>query len=492
MAECVRDLSNIHIDSRDKCAICGKSANLKYCSGCGKVSYCSRDHQIQDWRQHKAKCKKKQLAETDDNPRQTPSAMANVASGMARLAITQEELQDVTSSTARVPSVDLSEPIHAEMKLKSGLFTIIDSNVRDQLTEEPLYIRKKLGIDDSSHNSSVHNIDNTTRNNSTEVDTLKDIATCSTLTNSNNLNTNSRKRNIDAEDVNGTGSSERFILESEDNNIVEPVYESASSSISDSSSGSMMPYFNIMESRNKALSDYVTKCLNAYGVCVIDNFLGDSKGTDILDEVKDLHENGELLSGQLVNASSPKGAVRGDVITWVDGTEPGCGSINSLITSIDAIMVHCERTLGQYHVKGRSKAMVAVYPGNKTYFLRHVDNPTGDGRCVTCIYYLNKNWNSKNDGGLLRIFPEGANKVANVEPKFDRLLFFWSDRRNPHEVLPAYRTRYAITVWYYDEQERRRAVKRFKEQVGDSKSVYPPYGLTDMDDKVVENKAPTT
>ena len=52
------------------------------------------------------------------------------------------------------------------------------------------------------------------------------------------------------------------------------------------------------------------------------------------------------------------------------------------------------------------------------------------------------------DGGLLRIFPEGANQVANVEPKFDRLLFFWSDRRNPHEVLPAYRTRYDKSGFY--------------------------------------------
>ncbi|XP_016113993.1 egl nine homolog 2-like [Sinocyclocheilus grahami] len=109
----------------------------------------------------------------------------------------------------------------------------------------------------------------------------------------------------------------------------------------------------------------------------------------------------------------------------------------------------------------RYQAMVACYPGNGTGYVRHVDNPNGDGRCITCIYYLNKNWDAKVHGGLLQIFPEGRNVVANIEPLFDRLLIFWSDRRNPHEVKPALATRYAITVWYFDAKERAEAKEKY-------------------------------
>ena len=41
----------------------------------------------------------------------------------------------------------------------------------------------------------------------------------------------------------------------------------------------------------------------------------------------------------------------------------------------------------------------------------------------------------------MRIFPEGEERVANIEPFFDRLLFFWSDRRNPHEVEESFKER---------------------------------------------------
>ncbi|XP_061480474.1 egl nine homolog 1 [Rhineura floridana] len=208
--------------------------------------------------------------------------------------------------------------------------------------------------------------------------------------------------------------------------------------------------------------EYIVPCMNKHGICVVDEFLGKELGGQIEQEVRALHHTGRFTDGQLVSQKSDSSRdIRGDKITWVEGKEPGCKTIGKLMNSMDDLIRHCNGKLGNYKINGRTKAMVACYPGNGTGYVRHVDNPNGDGRCVTCIYYLNKDWDAKVSGGILRIFPEGKAQFADIEPKFDRLLFFWSDRRNPHEVQPAFATRYAITVWYFDADERARAKVKY-------------------------------
>ncbi|RMC00559.1 hypothetical protein DUI87_23175 [Hirundo rustica rustica] len=226
-----------------------------------------------------------------------------------------------------------------------------------------------------------------------------------------------------------------------------------------------MPLGHIMRLDLERIAlEYVVPCLHDIGFCYLDNFLGEVVGDCVLERVKRMHRDGELADGQLAGPSRgvAKRHLRGDQIKWIGGTEEGCEAINFLLTLIDRLVMYCGSRLGKYYVKERSKAMVACYPGNGTGYVRHVDNPNGDGRCITCIYYLNKNWDSKLHGGILRIFPEGKSYVADVEPIFDRLLFFWSDRRNPHEVQPSYATRYAMTVWYFDAEERAEAKKKFR------------------------------
>ncbi|KAE8602095.1 hypothetical protein XENTR_v10013880 [Xenopus tropicalis] len=208
--------------------------------------------------------------------------------------------------------------------------------------------------------------------------------------------------------------------------------------------------------------EYTIPCMNKHGICVLDDFLGQETGDRIVCEVKALHNTGRFTDGQLVSQKSDSTRdIRGDQITWVEGKESSCKAIGKLMNKMDDLIRHCSGKLGNFRINGRTKAMVACYPGNGTGYVRHVDNPNADGRCVTCIYYLNKQWDAKTHGGLLRIFPEGKSQFADIEPKFDRLLLFWSDRRNPHEVQPAFATRYAITVWYFDADERARAKEKY-------------------------------
>ncbi|XP_062872375.1 egl nine homolog 1 [Trichomycterus rosablanca] len=224
---------------------------------------------------------------------------------------------------------------------------------------------------------------------------------------------------------------------------------------------------------------YIVPCMKYYGICVKDGFLGPQLGDRLLQEVEMLNRSGKFRDGQLVSQRSvPTKNIRGDQIAWVEGKEPGCESIGMLMAHIDEAIMHSSANgqLGNYVINGRTKAMVACYPGNGTRYVRHVDNPNGDGRCITCIYYLNKDWDVKVHGGLLQLYPEGRSVVANIEPLFDRLLIFWSDRRNPHEVKPAYARRYAITVWYFDAKERAEAKEKYRLATG-QKGVEVPVSL---------------
>ncbi|XP_051521062.1 uncharacterized protein LOC127421895 isoform X2 [Myxocyprinus asiaticus] len=213
-----------------------------------------------------------------------------------------------------------------------------------------------------------------------------------------------------------------------------------------------------------------------------DGFLGSRLGDKVLEEVETLNRSGKFRGGQLVSQKSiPSKNIRGDQIAWVEGNEPGCENIGGLMAHIDEAIMRSAANgqLGDYVINGRTKAMVACYPGKGTGYVRHVDNPNGDGRCITCIYYLNKDWDVKVNGGLLQIYPEGRSVVANIEPLFDRLLIFWSDRRNPHEVKPAFATRYAITVWYFDAKERAEAKEKYRLATG-QKGVQVPVTQSNM------------
>lgn len=151
---------------------------------------------------------------------------------------------------------------------------------------------------------------------------------------------------------------------------------------------------NKQTEKNAKLTDYIVECMNKYGICVLDNFIGEPRAGDILNEVMLLRSQDAFSDGQLVSQPVTTGKVRGDKILWLEKSEKH-KFITTLIERLDSIVMDCAKKIKQYKIGGRTKAMLACYPGNGTGYMGHIDNPNEDGRCLTTIYYLNKNWNIK-------------------------------------------------------------------------------------------------
>ena len=235
-----------------------------------------------------------------------------------------------------------------------------------------------------------------------------------------------------------------------------------------------MPKTATTAKRQQTLSEYVLACLANYGICVLDNFMGPLKAAQILQDAEQMDADGILKTGKTFQKEDEVKnvrKVRQDRIAFIEKRKsPG---MDELVAKLDNLMTHVQiktRADARYtdrklmDISGRTRAMVSCYPGNGTHYVRHVDNHHKDGRCITVVYYLNKDWDAKRDGGMLKMYPQMTHpRTANIAPLFDRALIFWSDERNPHEVMPAHRNRFAVTVWYFDREERQRALEKHQE-----------------------------
>lgn len=113
----------------------------------------------------------------------------------------------------------------------------------------------------------------------------------------------------------------------------------------------------------------VIRDMDAYGLCVIDNFLGEQRGKSVLDEVLTMYHSGVFKDGQLVSSTGRQGDqknIRSDQITWIDGREKFCNNIGFLISQVDAIVMTANKMvnngkLGSYNINGRTKVRSQWY-----------------------------------------------------------------------------------------------------------------------------------
>lgn len=89
--------------------------------------------------------------------------------------------------------------------------------------------------------------------------------------------------------------------------------------------------------------------------------------------------------------------------------------------------------------------MLAIYPGKKARFARHIDNTAGDGRRLTVLCYLNPEWAAA-QGGALRLWPPDGSNPVDVFPLCGRIAIFHS-KDVPHGVQETMDMRHSVTLW---------------------------------------------
>ena len=208
--------------------------------------------------------------------------------------------------------------------------------------------------------------------------------------------------------------------------------------------------------------------LKETNVAVVDGFLSAEQVSRVRREIAQLegqYESGEIWVGKNSDAGAQisVASVRGDRVLWVDKEALARGPFHALreaVRNIDKLVVSelSKRVPEKLrNVSERSDPMLSIYPAVGARFQKHVDNTAEDGRALTVLCYLNDSWESSM-GGQLRVFNKQGHAV-DVCPSGGRLAMFYADEV-PHEVLPSYAKRDAFTLWYYDANERAKAVAR--------------------------------
>ncbi|MCG3168114.1 MAG: hypothetical protein POELPBGB_03914 [Bacteroidia bacterium] len=151
--------------------------------------------------------------------------------------------------------------------------------------------------------------------------------------------------------------------------------------------------------------------------------------------------------GQFKQAGIGKGAehkvvseIRSDYVHWLDEEQ-----LSELQQQFWQQMQEFKQFLNREFFLGLKDVEFhfAVYPEG-SFYKKHLDRFQRDsGRTISCVLYLNKDWQA-GDGGQLRIFNKET--YVDVNPVFGRFVCFKSDEIE-HEVLPTKKERYSITGW---------------------------------------------
>lgn len=190
----------------------------------------------------------------------------------------------------------------------------------------------------------------------------------------------------------------------------------------------------------------VLSALADRGWCVLPDFLPPETVAVLRAECLARHGAGNFHTAGIGSGrASVIGEIRGDAILWVEPDDPH-PAVRAYLDATEALRHTVNREL--YLGLNELESHFAVYPEG-AFYKKHLDRfRDDDRRTLTAIVYLNEDWTDA-DGGMLRFWTDtsGEGETIDIAPAGGTLVTFLSELYW-HEVLPAQRTRMALTGWF--------------------------------------------
>ena len=165
---------------------------------------------------------------------------------------------------------------------------------------------------------------------------------------------------------------------------------------------------------------------------------------DLRERALALDGAGDMMPGGVGRgaARSEHADVRGDRLAWL-ADQPRDAAEAAALALFEELRGACNLSLmlGLFEFESH----YALFPPGAAY-ARHRDRfRDDDARVLSCVLYLNDDW-QPGDGGALRLHLHDGDALE-IPPAGGTLVAFLSQAFD-HEVLPARRTRIALTGWF--------------------------------------------
>jgi SM-20-related protein len=190
-----------------------------------------------------------------------------------------------------------------------------------------------------------------------------------------------------------------------------------------------------------------------HGFCVVNDFLPEATVTALANEAQTLKQ-AEVMQEAGVGRErlSVLKEIRSDSIYWLN-EDATTAAQRDYFEQMENLRLNLNQHLylGLFGLESH----LAVYPEGG-FYKKHLDcfasqNPHKPQRKISCIVYLNQDWDMQ-DGGQLKLYLNETDesdkyKSLLISPLAGRAVIFLSDTFY-HEVMPTYKERVSLTGWF--------------------------------------------